>query len=243
MIRLANEQDFCREITDECELRICALKQAYGLNAPFLRFFTDDQGSLASIMDGFCVYHGVGQPNEEWLSFLRMHPDIRAIHASGEHADVMKEHFDAKSVLRGEVLGINNVSSNTPLHLETPSITALYAFLTDNFETFPPFEQWYVDVSHRVRHGCCHIAAIQRDGNIISSAMSVAETPRIALIGGVATSPSHRGEGLATKCIADLLGVLPQATVLINPVNEYAAKLYKKIGFSTYGTWVELVLQ
>ncbi|MBQ4612941.1 MAG: GNAT family N-acetyltransferase [Clostridia bacterium] len=242
MIRQANEQDFAQPIMSESAVRIHALKIAYGQDAPFVRFYADGEGALASIMDGFCVFHCTKTPNEEWLSFLHMHADVRIIHTDGALSDLLSVRLRAKEVKLGEVLGIENVSSETSLHTQTPSIAALHAFLKDNFDKFSPFEQWYVDVSHRVRHGCCHIAAIQREGTIVSSAMSVAETPLIALIGGVATAASHRGKGLASKCIFELLAMLPQARILINPVDEYASRLYKKLGFKPYGTWTELVL-
>lgn len=242
MIRLALEQDFLRPIENECAVRIQALKNAYGLNLSFLQFYADDQGTLASVMDGFCVLDCCYKPNDEWISFLRMHPDILSIHSTKTCIDTLCKRYGINCTASGEVLYINNPSSKTALQRENLSISKLHGFLSGMFERFPPFEAWYVDVSHRVRHGCCHIAVTEQDGEIISSAMSVAETSDIVLIGGVATSPSHRGKGLASKCIADLMAMLPQSTVLINPINDYAARLYKKIGFSSHGTWAEIVI-
>lgn len=242
MIRLAVEADFNREIRTESEVRICALKEAYGLNTSFIRFYADDTGTLASIMDGFCVFNYDGVPNDEWTSFLRMHTDIQTIHAEKSCVESLAYSFGIGEVKSGEVLGIHNATSKTPLQVKNPSISKVYTLLSTVFEQFSPFEQWYVDVSHRVRHGCCHIACVENDGEIVSSAMSIAEAKNIALIGGVATLPSHRGKGLATACITELLSMLPQKTILINPVNEYASALYRKMGFTSCGTWAEITL-
>lgn len=244
MIRLANEQDFVREISSESELRICALKKAYGLDVPFIQFFADGEGSIASIMDGFCALYCHTDPNEEWITFLQMHSDIRTIHSDADTIAALAKNYGVEAK-NGVVLRFDNVLSKCTLHyVETQNISLrkLYAFLTAVFDDLPSFDAWYVDASHRVRHGCCHITSVNDDGRMISTAMTVAETDTVALIGGVATLPAYRMQGAASRCIKDLIAALPQETVLIAPSDEYAARLYHKLGFVPWGTWAELTL-
>lgn len=244
MIRLADEADFARIITSESELRICALKQAYGLNVPFIRFFADDEGSLASIMDGVCTVHCRKETNDEWCAFLRMYPDIRIIHSEVRLIAVLAEEYRL-SYTKGDVLRLDDMSSRSPLHAKGRcdiSLREVYALLSTVFEDMPPFEGWYVDASHRVRHGFCHLTAVMAGKQMISSAMTVAETNDVALIGGVATLPDYRGRGAASKCVTELIKSLVQRTILIAPRNEGAARLYKKLGFVPWGTWAELTL-
>lgn len=248
MIRVANESDFIRDITTESELRICALKRAYGLDVPFIQFFADDMGCMASVMDGFCVVYSRHELNEEWRTFLRMHADIRIIHSNEEVIAKLADEMEAP-YKKGEVMSLSNVSSECTLHKFDPqnvSLREIYAFLDTIFDDLTPFDGWYVDVSHRVRHGCCHIA-IERDthesNGLIGSAMTIAETDAAALIGGVATLPKYRGRGIATRCVSELLTLLPQKTVFIAPSNENSARVYAKLGFIPSGTWAEIVLR
>jgi GNAT superfamily N-acetyltransferase len=239
MIRLAFETDFERDITTESELRICGLKEAYGIDVPFIQFYADDHGAIASIMDGVCVFHSAYAPNEEWLTFLRMYPDIRIIHTTGEIGARMSKEYGLP-ITSGSVMIMDKVKSVSALHRETPSLQRVYDLLSDTFSDISPFESWYVDVSHRIRHACCHIAVISENEKIISSAMTVAETKNAALIGCVATLPSYRGRGFASRCVSELLAVLPHEKVYIAPKNAIVAQIYSRLGFFVRDTWAEI---
>ncbi len=244
MIRLANERDFDREITSESELRISALMRAYGLRVPFIQFFADDDGALASIMDGVCTFYCASLPNDEWCAFLQMHSGIKILHTDAKIASYLAEKWYV-SFQSGIVMRYNCVLSNVPLQengTADESLREIYGLLSAVFDSFSAFDGWYVDASHRVRHGFCHIAAERDDGRLISVAMTVAEIEDIALIGGVATLPNHRGQGAASRCIRRLMGTLTQGNILIAPSDDYSAKLYSKLGFVPWGTWAELTL-
>ncbi len=244
MIRLANERDFSREITSESELRICALARAYGCCVPFIRFFSDDEGCLASIMDGVCTFYCASLPNDEWCAFLQMYSDIKIIHTDGNIGAFLAGKWQC-SFENGSVMRLNEVSSDTALQSfqnGDASLREIYKVLSAAFDGFPSFDGWYVDTSHRVRHGFCHIASERNDGELTSVAMTVAETEDVALIGGVATLLSHRGRGNASRCIRRLIGSLTQSHILITPSDEYSARLYEKLGFVPWGTWAELIL-
>lgn len=244
MIRRAAENDFSRKISSESALRVFALKCAYGLDVPFIQYFADENGSLAAIMDEFCVFHCVDELNDEWRLFFTMHTDIAVLHTEEKIARSF-DQFGQYNLISGDVLRISRPSSNFTLHeeaLEMPPLREVYLLLSNTFTNVPPFDSWYVDVSHRVRHGCCHIVGKYSKNELASVAMTVAETEDIALIGGVATLPSYRGKGLASSCITDLISRLPQETVLIAPSSVEAAQLYQKLGFVPYGTWAEVTL-
>lgn len=244
MIRLANEMDFTRELASESALRICALKRAYGLDVPFIRFFADEEGSIAAVMDGFCVAHFAAQVTEEWCIFFRMNPDIHTIHSDEPAITFIANKFQLPYEC-GLIWRLENASSENTLQ-ETKAqdvpLRDLYRLLSDVFDDMTPFDGWYVDVSHRVRHGCCHIAIASEDTRMVSAAMTVAETETAALIGGVATLPDYRRRGAASRCIRDLIAALPQKELFIAPSDDDAARLYKTFGFVPWGTWAELSL-
>ena len=244
MIRTATEEDFLHDITTVSELRIYALKRAYGLDVPFIQYMADEEGTLASIMDGFCVVFSKNALNEEWVTFLQMQPNIQIIHSAEHIIAALSEQWQIP-FKNGELMRYDNVTSENALHInsvQNVSLRELYAFHAEIFEEMAQFDGWYVDVSHRVRHGCCHITTALHEERLIGSAMTVAETETAALIGGVATLPEYREQGVATRCITDLLAALPQTQIYIAPSDEKAASLYRRLGFVPCGTWAELIL-
>ncbi len=242
MIRAAIEQDFANLPINECTTRILGLKNAYGLSVSFLRFYADGEGSIASVIDGFCVFHSPARPTEEWLTFLRIVPDVQCIHTNEITCELIVKSFGL-SAEKGLVMRLEKAQGSV-IALETPQLQQLYyTLLQDVFSAvIPPFEGWYVDISHRVRHGVCHIAVKQVDGRPVSCAMTVAETDTAALVGYVATKASYRGRGYASDCINTLLRALPQSTVYISPNSMQAKTIYEKCGFSADAQWMEIRL-
>ena len=117
----------------------------------------------------------------------------------------------------------------------------VYRLLCDAFPdgALPPFDAFYVDLSHRLRHGLCRIAAIEDPpGTPVACAMTVAEAPDAVVIGAVATAPQHRKKGYASACIRALLAE-DARPALIAPADDAAAQLYRSLGFSPCGGWAE----
>ncbi len=244
MIRRATKQDFVRKIVSESELRVCALKQAYGLDVSFVQFFADDRGSIAALMDGFLSFYCVGELTDEWCAFLLMHSDIHILHTDAMTATAFARK-NGFPLTYGSVYKLERLSSGAPLpfnYAELVPYREIYALLAAFFDRISAFEPWYVDISHRIRHDCCHIATEYANDRIISIAMTVAETEEIALIGGVATVQEYRGKGAASRCIGQLISNLSQSTIFIAPDNDRAAQLYKTLGFTRCGTWAEVSL-
>ncbi len=83
--------------------------------------------------------------------------------------------------------------------------------------------------------------AEDRDGTIVSGAMTSAESPTAAMIGSVYTLPEARGRGFADAVVSALCAELLRASLrpylfyLID--NTAAEKVYKAIGFRDIGRW------
>lgn len=239
MIRQAIEGDFVTPVTDECAVRIHALKRAYGINAPFIRYYADGCGSLLTVMDGtgilFC-----NNITEEWLLFITMNPDIFRIHCSGTAGKALRNtnHWQGK---KGVVLRYDGPLAESSVSVcETPDLPAVYALLCDCFEEMPPLDAWYPDVSHRLRHNCAKIATIYDGNSVVSTAMTVAETDTSALVGQVATHKDYRGRGYAKTCINSLITRCKGKKLYILPMTKIAHSLYTKMGFIPSGEWAEL---
>lgn len=223
----------------ECSIRIHGLFKAYN-TAEFLHFYSDGEGTSLSLLDGVAVLDAPAALSAEWLAFVSMHPEIRILRTDGATG----EQIAAQGIGRlrtGKLMcftGIMPAENPTSVPCRLPE---LYPLLQSGFSELPPFDSWYVDVSHRVRHGCCHMGVVMRDAVPVSAAITVAETDTAAVIGPVVTDPAFRRRGLASACLKTLLAQLAdQPSIWIAPIDEYAAQLYARLGFTSQGKWAEL---
>lgn len=240
MIRLAVEKDFYRPVTDLASLRIAALWEAYG-DVPFIRYYTDGEGGLLAVMDGVGFFSVAGDLTEEWIAFLSMVPDLQRLCCSGEVGKTVSvlTRWPCRTSVVLEYKG-ERPSVGEDI-CRTPSLPAVYALLQQCFDTLSPFEAWYPDVSHRVRHDCCMLACKLAEDRVVSTAMTVAQADGHALLGQVATDPAFRCRGYAASCLLDLVGRWQGKHLYIIPANDNARILYEKLGFCPQGTWAELI--
>lgn len=213
--------------------RIKALWECYGA-VPFVRFYSGESGSAAAILDGQAVALVSEEEREEWAWFLSMQPDIGSVLTDPDTANTIAAEWKTE-VKRYPVM---RFAAETPTTdgTESASPRELYAFLQPIFPGLAPFDSWYPDVCYRSRHGFFRNVVV-RDENVVSSAMTTAEWDGGALIGGVATAPTHRRRGLAGACVCALVKVLKEEgrQVYICPKNEGAMRLYTELGFSVCG--------
>ncbi len=208
MIRLASGADIPAAGESEALLRIRALYRAYGDGCAFLRFFTDDAGALLSVMDGFAVLHAPRGVNDEWLYFLSMQEEIRIVRTVPAVAERLARQWNVP-YKTGKVMRFAGEYTLPTADLLPPDPRRHYALLCRSFDTMPPFDSWYVDVSHRLRHGMAHIASVMQEGEPVSTAMTVAETETAVLLGAVATGAARRGA--CRSVCADACFAVPRA--------------------------------
>ena len=240
MIRLAQDADFPSAVTNEVQVRICGLRITYGPNAPFIRYYADDMGSLLAVMDGVGLFH-TDALTDEWYAFLAMNPDVIAIHC----ARSIGEELIASGLWHGRVGGTMEFFGKAPLGIDpdvctAPHLPTVYELLRDHFPGISPFNSWYPDVSHRIRHENSHIAAILDGEKVVSTAMTVAECADAAVLGQVATHPDYRRRGLAGKCVISTVFQCKAKRLYILPIDSNAQKLYEKLGFKVVDGWAEL---
>ena len=87
---------------------------------------------------------------------------------------------------------------------------------------------------------------IKKLGKIVSAALTHCETPQAGLIGGVYTPKIHRKKGYSKACMLELMRRLKEEDkipcLFYEQNNTPAKKLYEKLGYKPYGTWVIIEL-
>ncbi len=123
-------------------------------------------------------------------------------------------------------------------------LDALIDFYIQGFYSLaylPTRAAWAARLTEQLTHRTLYCVT-DTAGRVVSAALSSAETPSTALIGGVATLAAYRGQGLSTRCVAALCGALFTAGIaeiglFYLPANVPAARVYAKLGFAPAGTW------
>ena len=82
---------------------------------------------------------------------------------------------------------------------------------------------------------------IEKDNEIVSTVATTAETTVSAMVVGVATLPTHRQKGYASKLMISLMEEYFQnrnKELCLFYNNPKAGKIYKRLGFKDIGKWV-----
>ena len=178
-----------KEPTCAAEIRIYSLFKAYGTSgmALFWQQQNDNEetAALISKMDGavtICVYNNEG--TEEIEQFISV--------------------IGAQSVLSNLPLNLPDETTlyqfcyapknPTRVELATPDYKDAYGVMSTRF-AMPPFEAWYPDVCHRVRHGAAELIS---DGKV---ALCGFVDGNSMLIVGLCSIPDCKGQGTATKLL------------------------------------------
>ena len=243
MIRLAREAELRAFVPqEEAGWRLKGWYEAYGSERPFLRFYTDGIGSFLGCLDTAAVLEAAtGADTGEWGLFLAVQPELQTLRSSAETAGRLTAFGRP-----GQTGAVLRATVSAPPSIETGPLTPreMYPLLIAAFgERAPAFEGWYLDVSHRLRHGGCRLWGVRCDGVPVAGAMTVAEASGGAVIGGLATVPDYRNRGYAGACVAALCEALlsERKTVLTAPDTPSLEQWYIQRGFVPAGTYGERI--
>ena len=164
MISLVTHAADLPRVRGPFSLRIAAAAKAYGLEAPFLDVWQGN-GCWFSRMDGVLTLAGVPEPEgrEETRLFLEA-SGAGEIFCAPEAAAALGLIPDQE----GPVLWRKQPGERGPLLGEQPSPRAIYPILEacrGPYFPVPPFEPFYLDLSHRFRHGAAAGVVLEEAGD------------------------------------------------------------------------------
>ncbi len=206
--------------------KIRALFNAYGTEYDFCRFYRQDNTFISALDGSFVVCASEDVDISELAQFFRMN-GFAEIFCTAEIGAALSEMLSAScsevDLMHFEGSTAQQVNIDT-----TPSLSDVYSIISEGFDI--PFEPWYLDMSHRVRHGisvCCTLenkAALVIQHNINGE----------ALISQVACRKAHRGQGIAAWLVMSAAAALAPSDVFV--LCEAALiPFYEKCGFLSAG--------
>lgn len=149
----------------------------------------------------------------------------------------------AKRRRTGVVLRHVGTADRRTIRSTVPDARTATAILADSPSPWMVISQpdaFYVDLSHRMRHGHIRARAVRAaDGTAAACALTWAETDRIAVL-AVACRPAFRGHGYASQALRALCAELHAAgkvpTVM---TGDACVPFYRQNGFEPAGKWIE----
>lgn len=204
--------------------KIRSLLLSYGIKYDFCRFFTMKNAVLA-MLNGDFIISDFGEVDFEELSEFLNFSVFSEIFCSGEIGCALENYLsvERKSV---NLMLFSGTARKENLEILSPS--EAFKIIKTGFDI--EFEPWYLDMSHRIRHG------VSRIYGLCGSALAVQYNLNgEALISQVATLPEKRGYGNASRLISAVCGELYESKVFVLCENELVG-FYKKNGFVHEGT-------
>ena len=218
---------------DLYSVRILSLLNAYNCKYPFALFYKQ-------VIDGKIV-----------SIFSKLDGDVTI--ALSEKSDLFElsdfvQRCSFSSVLVDSKLKINSsfdegIIMKSTKHFEPTKLGAEideYPRLMDLFNLIDydsvDFETWYVDISHRIRHGSAKAFSLKVRGEMIASAIFSSIFGKYAILSSVSTIPEFRrlgyGSFLVSNMVADFKG-----TVYLMREQDKNEEFYLKNGFINIGEW------
>lgn len=106
--------------------------------------------------------------------------------------------------------------------------------LTDYDKT--DFESWYVDISHRIRHGCAKAFTLTVNSEIVSSGIFSSIYNDDAILSAVKTAPEFRRMGYGSALVSEMMNDVRGKVYLMREYDKNE-EFYKKLGFANTGKW------
>lgn len=211
--------------------KIRTLLHAYGTDYDFCRFFVHNGDTfLAEMNGGYVLCSGGKYDPEEVAEFLSFNGCAELL--CGEKAGA-----EISAVLGGELSLINLmkfVGCAEDFEVErAPALSEIYEIIGTVFGF--KFEPWYLDMSHRIRHG------VARCRKLGSSALVIQhEINGEALISQVATLPAERGKGSASRLLSAACAELSGSEVFVL-CEDRLISFYEKNGFALCGKLAQII--
>ncbi len=246
MIELVNENnkyDFLQLCggANVCACRICCLYQSYGKYSGIADFWVqygakeNPTAVISKYSGNITVFNTAHADIEELREF------VAAIgYASVESESRLFDSGISNVIMKLEDRSLLPADKNVSVIYNTvqPDYRKIYNLLEScreaDFEV-PLYEDFLLEMSHRIRHETAMFCNAEKNGEMISFAMTAALSEKAALIGSVCTKKSCRRNGIGSECIASLISVLGSRDIYIIRKECRNESFYRRLGFVNSG--------
>lgn len=234
MIRLVDsaqrQEEFygvCRGTAFGCKL--CAVARAYGFGLDFARFWVGG-GAAYGLLDGELSVAGAPGDIEEAREFLGM-LGPGSVFCEGRLAEGLGLEVSAEGAVMAKATPDGEAAS-----FPTPGLREVCELL--NRAGMPvELEPFYLDMSHRIRHGAALALGEYTDGALVGCAVVSAMVEKSAVLSALAVREDCRGKGIGARLVDMVQSALPGRTLYIFRESGKNRAFYEKLGFAELGRW------
>ncbi len=213
--------------------KIACLFESYGLNYDFAEFWVqyDDENHPVSAISKFYGDMTVQTTDKTDFDELKEFLQITGFTSVLSEKELFSDSFSGMTM--------QTLSRKTGITAEVnPNLNEVYRLLqscqSDSFEV-PGYEDFILDMSHKIRHRTAVCVGVRSNGKLVSTAMTVAQSKNCAVIGAVATDKNCRHSGHGTKCVNTLCDLLYDRNIFIMRDENENERFYRSMGFENQG--------
>lgn len=227
--------------------RIISLYYSYKPELAFVDYWlaADDNGNINGAIarngTAFILCLTDNSDIQEISSFMRVAGASSVICDAKYKLDLFGMDFVTGSILLRDAL-YEDTDSN--IEIKEPDIKSAYDLLVkcadENF-TPPAFEDYYVDVNHKLRHNTMRMCGIYKEDVLCAVGMTVAESDNGAVLGAIACLPDFRKQGYGSYVVKYLTNQLlsENRTVFLHRAKNANISFYNNLGYIEIGKWCE----
>lgn len=251
---ISDQTDYIAALTaiapcDPFACRIISLCHSYKPELAFVDYWLEQNGegevvgAIARNGSNFILYLTERSDLGEMASFMRIGGASGVICSGAFELDLSMNMTTGSILMRQTPFDETDVTPKAVV----PDIRAAYELIVScaDAQFQPPvFEDFYVDVNHKLRHNAMRLIAIQDGGKPVALAMTVAESENGAVLGAVACSPDYRRRGYGSAVVRQITDslVAEGKTVFLHRAKHANVSFYQQLGFTECGTWREYSL-
>lgn len=239
MLALVEQEKEQQRLLRLCEktpfgCKIASVAAAYGFDKGFACFWLDTESETVFCQtDDVMIISGTVLHTEETKGFLRavgskaVFCAVRNAEALAlpvtEHGDVLKKQLRSGEAVKPDPYGVN--------------IREVFELLeeTGMVEEFEPF---YLDLSHRLRHGASLVLTEHSGSELTGCAVVSSISREAAILSALAVREKSRRQGIGTRLVGRVEKCFPDKTLYVFRDKEKNREFYKELGYGKTDTWV-----
>lgn len=239
MISLVENEEQKQRLLHLCEktafgCKIASVVSGYGFDKGFACFWLDTEADVVFCQsDDVMLLSGTVLNVEETAGFLHA-IGPRSVFCAVRNAEALSLPVSGTGdVLKKQLPeGVPQLPSSG----ET-DIRELYGLL-EEIGMVKEFEPFYLDLSHKLRHGNALAFTCRHEGQLAGCALVSAIEKNSVILSALAVRPELRRQGIGTDLVKEVERAFPGKTLYVFREKEKNQEFYKRLGYSKTDTWV-----
>ena len=228
--------DRCRGSAFGCKL--AGMVKAYGFEQRLVQFWLS-QTAAYGLLEGQMVLCGRPEDPAEARAFLAaLGPGsvlCQKEAAAGlglvvkNQGKVLKKRLPAKTWAKmGAERNSQNMESLKKIHT-----------LLRQWNMAGDFEPFYLDLSHRLRHGVAMVETYQKGEALLGCAVAATVTKEAAMLSAVAVQAGWQGKGIGSQLVGRIEAALPGKSLYVLREEGKNQRFYQRLGYDERESWLE----